>query len=156
MLHRTAAAGFLAFLMLASPAHPCTCASVALDAATVTEAVEKADAVFEGKVVHSQVIESPAGLDGHLVPARMATFEVSSWWKRLPKGNALPRIAVFSGDGRSGCGYVLETGKSYVVFASFSSVYVPGALNTNLCTFTRKSGEAALLIRLLGEPGKEK
>jgi hypothetical protein len=153
MMRRHIATGLLvAALVLPDRLSACSCPIPDYHPAAVNEAADKADVVFKGKVVHVQEVSIPTYAEPvSFNTGTMTVLQVVGTWK-VPDAAEVYRIAVFSGDGRADCGFRFEVGQSYVVFGTYSQVYVPEALNTNMCTLTRKLPESHGIEAALGKP----
>lgn len=119
------------------PAGACSCAEPERD---VTPDLTRAAAVFSGRVVG---IEPHA--DGYAEQARFAVYRV---WK----GDLSDPVVRFE-DEPSMCGYTLEQGRDYLVFAGRGGVMGEGDfLSTDLCSRTALLSQARGDLRQLG-PG---
>ncbi|MGE0788571.1 MAG: hypothetical protein AB7S26_23065 [Sandaracinaceae bacterium] len=125
MRRALASFAFVASLLVASllasrPASACSC----MAAPPAREALEAADAVFEGRVVS---IEDEG-------PMRAVTFEVVQYWK----GADQERIVVRTGASSAACGIAFEVDTSWLIYAEQR----PDGLGTGLCSRTRRIEEA--------------
>ena len=153
--------GFALLAMLvAAEAVACSCGGEV----SVEKAFESADAIFAGVVVS---IEDPAGDRIRALPeheralafrtertlwgpewGRKVSFRVMQWWKSEAPGE---QVEVWTGYDGGGCGYPVEEGKSYLVYARRDA--------QNRFTFSICGRSAALVcgledVRKLGEPIK--
>jgi hypothetical protein len=127
----------------------CECGTSPVSAESVAASLARNDAVFVGRVVHIGRLNMPTRAKPlTFYPAFMTVLDVESSWK----GVASNRTTVFSGTGWSDCGFVFEKGERYLVLAAVSGVFVPGALNTSRCEYTRPAAEAGSVLALLGKP----
>jgi hypothetical protein len=102
----------------------------------VTQAREKAKAVFSGEVV--EIIENPRVF---YVEVR---FRVESSWKQARTDELILRTGRGGGD----CGYRFEVGEHYLVYAYGSD---ENRLETNICQRTKKLADAENDLKLLGK-----
>jgi len=129
------AAGVLAgVLPPAEVARACTCVPF-----TPIEAMERADAVFHGRVTRMRWIEAP---DPDAFDAEV-TFQVFDWWKG-PEG---PTFTLHTAGGPTLCDFPLVVGERYLVFAKEES---PGHFIRPPCSGTHEYN--ADFARGLGPP----
>jgi hypothetical protein len=128
-----------AALVTATPgrARACSCR-----AATLAERLERADAVFEGRVLSVTRVPPPAGRDAPGAGALRAEVEVVQTWK----GADRERVTVVTAEAGARCGVELTAGRSYLVFASADE----DALATGLCDGTRLREDAEDDVAALG------
>jgi hypothetical protein len=132
----------------------CVSASVPGSAAEtlVSHQRERASRVVLGRVVRIDTLppymveHGPNLVKSHALAARVAVARI---WKG-PRVDTL--TVVFRSIGiASSCDLVLETGSSYVIFASGGE---DGVLRTRQCTGTARERDATITIAALG-PGQE-
>jgi hypothetical protein len=126
----------LSLLALAARPEPAAACSCAMPRSP-TEALERASAVFRGRVT---AIESPAPL-GITHSARLA---VDTAWR----GTVTPEMTVTTVLNTAACGYPFAVGQDYLVYAHAGT----DALVVTLCSGTRPTGEAQADLNALG-PG---
>lgn len=116
----------------------CTCAPSKGPA----EELERADAVFSGKV-----IEVRRHGQGSAIFARVeAVLRVERVWK----GAGGPAVSVFTGSHSAACGYGFKRGRTYLVYAHKDA---EGRLSTGICGRTRRLKDAGGDLKVLG-PGR--
>lgn len=124
-------------LFLAAAAYACSCAPPP----PPKEALEKATAVFSGKVLK---IEK----DGEYELA--VTFAVDRQWK----GIADKEVVVRTGTNDGICGYKFKKGTSYLIYAHETKREELKYLVTNICTRTAAVADAKEDLKALGEGKK--
>jgi hypothetical protein len=102
----------------------------------VTQARDKAKAVFSGEVV--EVIENPQVF---YIEVR---FKVENSWKHV----RTDQLVIRTGRGGGDCGYRFEVGERYLVYAYGSDV---PAFETNICQRTKRLIDAQEDLKLLGK-----
>ena len=145
-------------IMAAAEVHACSCGGPV----SVEFAFQHADAIFAGVVVS---IDNPrdraremsehnaraaARIPPHLDPdwGRKVTFRVMQWWKTEAFAES---VETRTGYGGGDCGYPVEVGKSYLVYASRD---LHGVLAFGICGRTAALLCASGDIPELGEPIK--
>jgi hypothetical protein len=98
----------LLLLFATRAALACSC----VGSPTVQEELTRADTVFAGVVESIEVME---GMTRFGSSQRKVTFRVMQWWKT--SSPVAERVQVWTGMGGGDCGYPVEEGQSYVVFA---------------------------------------
>ncbi len=106
---------------------------------TVAEEVERADAVFVGKVV---AMDIPTGLIISSADPVRVTFSVSSVWK----GSDDKTLIVITKRDSASCGYPFEEDKEYLVYAYIDE---QADLHANLCSRTALLSDAQEDLALL-------
>lgn len=132
------AAALLALLIGAEPAHACTCAP----SGSPVEALERADAVFAGKVTSIKFKGTS--------PYRLSTaepVEVEFKVRRVWKGPLRETFTVETENSGISCGYQFKEGRNYIV-------YTWGSNRTGLCTRTAPAWMAFADFVALG-PGHQ-
>jgi hypothetical protein len=125
----------------AVPAHACTC----LQSPPPAEALERAAAVFAGRVIAME----RDGRERDLHAEYPVRFAVATAWKGVHEREVVVRTSVST----ALCGYPFQVGEDYVVYADGE----PGALRVSLCSRTVPERHAADDRAALGEgrPGAE-
>lgn len=129
------AISLLAAVQAVQIAAACSCA----EPPPPKQALEKASAVFSGKVVEIQQGQQ------QFAPKRV-TFEVDRSYKGVDAG----RVVVTTASDGAMCGFGFQQGKSYLVYGYGDKE----ALNTNLCTRTKSIENAGDDLKELGEGKK--
>lgn len=131
--HTFIASALLGILTYAAPdARACSCAPPR----TPVEALQDADAVFEGTVQSGgQRAQGGLSISSAMAPI---TFVVLRAWKGAEKGKT---VSVITSGSTASCGFPFANGKTYLVYA-FKNPDT-GKLGTGLCSRTKASSEAA-------------
>jgi hypothetical protein len=139
--HRFAAlaAACLALAAFAAPAAACSCVAPG----PPQQEMEKADAVFSGRVAASEPAEPR---DEVRFPRMRVTLELDRVWKGCEEGD---EVVLWTAADSAACGYEFETGERYLVYAYAAD---DGSLTTSLCSRTRPLGRAEEDLEAFGEP----
>lgn len=142
-------------LILSAEAYACSC----IGQGTVEQAFRSSDAIFAGVVVKiddprlrltekQQVV--PRTVTSHLDPddGRTITFRVLQWWKTEAFAET---VELRTGYGGGDCGYPVEEGKSYLVYARRD---LRNQLVFGICDRTAALLCASSDVAELGEPIK--
>lgn len=130
-------------LFAVEPLSACTCAPPG----PPVEEMERADAVFSGKVESLEPAPLPG--DDPKWPARLkVTLRLLSVWKGVPEGE---RVTVFTASQSAACGFGFRSGKKYLVYAYESD----GELTATLCSRTVLLKRAEADRQGLGTPMRE-
>lgn len=106
--------------------------------------MERADAVFTGKVVSIGAAHAPG--DEPKWPSRLeVTFRLLGVWKGLAEGE---RVTVYTASQSAACGFEFEDGKKYLVYAYDAG----GELTATLCSRTALLKRAEADLQALGTP----
>ena len=131
----TCAAIFLTTLLLRhSPAQACSCLSQ-----TPEQAFESAGAVFEGRVLETQMEQGRP--EGSLPRVRVRFGVVQSW-----KGVKSEQLWAITPSAREACGYDFQVGRSYLVYASSGG----SEMTVSSCGHTKPIAEAQTELKSLG------
>lgn len=106
------------------------------------QAIEKADAVFAGRVTD---VVPPANMTSSADKTKL-TFEASHVWK----GVVSKTISANTASSSASCGYNFEKGKEYIVYAMNSE----DGLDVSLCSRTALLADASEDLSILGDLGK--
>lgn len=146
---------FVLTLITATKVLACSC----ITTGNAFEAARTQPVVFRGTVVASELLfidkdgsvfasaESPRDRQGTL--ARVAVLRVLERFK----GELAPFVVMATGSGGGDCGFTFETGKTYVVYATWTKESqltkfsgTPRALTTSICSFTTDEASATDLL----------
>lgn len=116
-----------------APVFACEC----LPRGTPTEELNKAAAVFSGKVTATRIVQ------GDQFPEVEVTFDVSTVWKGLVSKTIIVKTA----DNSAACGYPFRAGEEYIVYAYGEE----DDLQTGICTRTAFLTRAQEDLTELGE-----
>jgi len=120
----------------------CDCVSSTRDA---YEGLQRADAVFIGRVVNSRMIEVSDSVDHPL------ELQVNIKVEKVLKGIKSKEVILRTGPGLGGdCGFKFQKGKEYLVFA----YGMPNKLETSGCSRTKELKYAAEDIKEIKQGGK--
>ncbi|MET3507177.1 hypothetical protein [Halalkalibacter oceani] len=120
-------------------ASACSC----LENAGVEEALERAEAVFSGKVLD---VKEQKGADGYL--AKAVHFSVDRAWKGVDQ----TEVIIATGLGGGDCGIDFVVGEEYLVYANQSSWHADiSPLEAIICSRTAHLDAAEEDLRQLGE-----
>lgn len=122
-------------MMDISVAFACSC----IEPFPPKESLEKASAVFTGKVVS---IDVPKIMISSADPVKV-TFEVSKIWK----GFDYKILVITTARSEASCGYSFKQGEEYIVYTRGEE----NELNTGLCSRTKLIANAQEDIKELGE-----
>lgn len=132
--------GLASLPVLPGPLSACTCAPPGPPA----QEMERADAVFTGKVVSIGAAHVPG--DEPKWPSRLeVTFRLLGVWKGLAEGE---RVTVYTASQSAACGFEFEDGKKYLVYAYDAG----GELTATLCSRTALLKRAEEDLQALGTP----
>lgn len=106
----------------------------------VKEAVNKASAVFSGKVVE---IKEQSGLFQSSADPLKVVFDVKKTWK----GTDQTQVIVYTASNSASCGFHFELNQEYLVYAFARD----GKLQTTLCSRTADLASAQGDLKVLGE-----
>ncbi len=118
-----------------------------MNSGSVSQARSRADAVFAGLVtsVRDTILRRESG-EGFTQKA--VTFRIQSGWKGVQSRS----VTLLTGWGGGDCGYVFQTGRSYLVYATRRPMGTQSVLWTGICTRTAPTSAASDDLRLLGSP----
>ena len=147
----------VAFVFLAAPAFPCSCA----DTQSVADALKTADVVFTGEVTKLEVLPSWwQDVDGRPDPELLesdpgedpirvvkVTFAVGKSWKGVSEPVAVIRTFFEC----CVCGSAFGVGQAYLVYG-YRVPSTGGSLWTNICTRTKELRLASEDLDGLGAP----
>lgn len=126
--------------------YACSCA----DPGTPENGLERADAVFAGRVLE---VKEQRTLRGFL--SKTVWFEVERTWKGMDDSQVIVR----TGSGGGDCGYHFQQGHEYVVYASMSGMYGgEDELTAIICSRTSELAQADEDLQWLGagdEPARQ-
>ena len=127
-------------VILPKKAYACSCANNP-DPKT---ALEKAEAVFVGKVIKVKQERKQQGVVGAIEYKDANLFEVDRAWKGVKQS----QIIVYDFGHDMSCGFVFEEGKSYLVYVYKTD---NGELFTSYCSRTAELSNAGEDLKLIGE-----
>lgn len=130
-MRRFAALSPFLVLLVADPAHACSCVPI-----DPRQAFERADAVFEGRVLEIERATDPTS------PIRV-TLAVVQHWKGIDTERA---VLETSAGGTAACGVPFEVHTSWLVYAAREG----GALTASLCSRTSRIEDAREDLAALG------
>lgn len=133
---------FLSASTLIFPNNIFACSCVGIEP---TEAFEKSEAVFLGRVLNTKQEQVYQGFTFSYRVANL--FEVTQIWKGSPQSQML----IFDNGNTESCGIGFEEGKNYLVYASKNE---NGEFRTGLCSRTKEASKAWEDLKFLGQ-GKE-
>ena len=107
--------------------HACTCAPVQ----SAAQELERATAVFSGKVVEIKRHKRPEGIFAGVE----VVFRVEKTWKGVEGGT----VRVFTSSHSAACGYGFRKGRTYLVYAYGDA---KGGLSTGICSRTKRLKDA--------------
>lgn len=113
----------------------CTCAP----SESPTRELERADAVFSGKVVEIRRHKRAADIFARVE----AVLRVERAWK----GVKTATVSVFTASNSAACGYGFKEGRTYLVYAHEDA---EGKLSTGICGRTRRLRDAGEDLKELG------
>ena len=140
----------LGALMLAPEPACATGACSCVGAVTPADALQRADAVFSGRVVSVREVVLSDGEPLRRWTQRAVTLKVDRAWKGLESD----LVTVVTGMGGGDCGYTFARGRRYLVYANGLGEERQGALSTGICDRTRPLAQAAEDLRVLGTPAQ--
>ena len=124
-----------AFCVSSFSAFACSCIMLG----TVAEEVDRADAVFTGRVIAADTSDYRA----YVFPDVAVTFTVQEYWK----GVLSEPLVIHTGQGGGDCGFGFEEGESYLVYAYADDT---GDLHANICSRTALLSDAEGDLAKLG------
>ena len=134
--------GILWFLVSPETAHACKCAPPG----TPSEELEKAAAVFAGRVVSIQHSYDPNATPVSPRDHTTVGFRVSAVWKGAVHENMYITTPPTGGS----CGFTFAEGEEYIVYA-YHGGYGDGGYTTGICSRTALLSQAQVDIDALGE-----
>jgi len=153
--HLLLAGGLAVWLALAAapPVHACSCMAPGPSGVEL----EKADAVFLGRVVAVETREREVREIRSFFSQHHVTFELEKVWKGCEEGET---VTVTTASDGAACGYGFAEGESYLVYAYAVGRDAEGGtdagdapqLTTNLCTRNAPRERAGEDLEALGEP----
>lgn len=130
--------GHFSFLVPES-AFACSCAEV-----SPTEAFNKSEAVFVGKVLESKQERIQDGIVGGISYRDANLFEVAEIWK----GSNQSQMIIYEAGAEASCGIEFELGETYLVYTYKND---DGELLTGLCNRTIEVSKAGEDLQFLGQ-----